>query len=356
MSSNPGFRRFESLNEQDAPDLLQRMTKSDLPVDGQRYGILSRLIALPDTSVADLAERVTRKLCEFSNVPPGDLGAVVLSSRIVQVQEAAETAVRRLGLRCGGHGVERACSGFPAATALAVQLCRQSSRPVAVVTAEIISRNINWEPGTGNLADHRRARGQAAKLFADGAAAALLEPGRSERLHEILDVWSGNVPDSQRLIQKTDVENSMDPWGNRRAGSTTCISMPGRRGFLLLKRAPQIMLDSLIRSVENATQAGCLEDGQVSEVIPHQANGLIISALRKRLAEGPFNGPVRVWDCIAQMGNTVSASIPSAMAEVQDKIPAGAVVGMPAVGAEGPGYVPDVLSTGCVLIRMGRIT
>jgi 3-oxoacyl-[acyl-carrier-protein] synthase III len=61
----------------------------------------------------------------------------------------------------------------------------------------------------------------------------------------------------------------------------------------------------------------------------------------------------RVWNCIAQAGNTVSASIPLAMAQVQDEVPAGAVVAMPSVGAGGPGYRPDVLSTGCVLIRMG---
>jgi 3-oxoacyl-[acyl-carrier-protein] synthase III len=63
---------------------------------------------------------------------------------------------------------------------------------------------------------------------------------------------------------------------------------------------------------------------------------------------------VRVWNCIARAGNTVSASIPLAMAEVQDQLPAGMLVAMPSVGAGGPGYRPDVLSTGCVLIRTGE--
>ena len=49
----------------------------------------------------------------------------------------------------------------------------------------------------------------------------------------------------------------------------------------------------------------------------------------------------RVWDRIKNSGNTVSASIPAAMSEVQDKLPDGCVIGMPAVGAGGPGYRPD---------------
>jgi 3-oxoacyl-[acyl-carrier-protein] synthase III len=223
---------------------------------------------------------------------------------------------------------------------------------VAVVAVEIISRSINWEPASGGLRDHRRARGQAAKLFADGAAAVIIRLVGPDCGHAILDAWQDEVPDEQQLIQKIDVEDAFDPWGGIRPGSTTCISMPGRRGFWLVKRAPLIMADAVQQSLENAREVGLLGDEMVSYIVPHQPNGLILSRLKKQLSEA--HEVAEVCNCIEHMGNTVSASIPSAMSEVQDRLPLGSLVAMPSVGAGGPGYRPDVLSVGCVLLRIGK--
>jgi 3-oxoacyl-[acyl-carrier-protein] synthase III len=126
--------------------------------------------------------------------------------------------------------------------------------------------------------------------------------------------------------------------------------MPGRRGFLLVKRAPKIMASSVAASLERAQRSGLLSGESVSHVVPHQANGLIISRLRQQLSQTEDPPPV-VWDCIRNTGNTVSASIPLAMCQVQDKLPGGMLIGMPSVGAGGPGYRPHVLSTGCALVR-----
>ena len=80
----------------------------------------------------------------------------------------------------------------------------------------------------------------------------MIEPGGDPSLHTILDAWVGEVPDEKQLIQKADVEGEWDPWGNVRPGFTMCLTMPGQRGFLLLRRAPHVMAESLPRSVGNA--------------------------------------------------------------------------------------------------------
>jgi 3-oxoacyl-[acyl-carrier-protein] synthase III len=155
------------------------------------------------------------------------------------------------------------------------------------------------------------------------------------------------------LIQKAEIVDSVDPWGTVRPGPNGCMSMPGRRGFYLVKRAPQIMADSVSRIQQQAS--ALIKDGEhIAHVVPHQANGLIISRLQSLLSSEENPGP-HVWDCIRNSGNTVSASIPLAMAEVQDQLPPGVLVAMPSVGAGGPGYRPDVLSTGCVLVRTGEL-
>lgn len=353
IDMNFGFGRFVALNEQDAPQLLARYSKQDLGIDGERYGISTRLIARPGVTVADLAVAVVSKWLSLGVASDCEIGAVVLSSRIVDVNEQASRVVEQLGIDCPAFGIERACSGFPAATELGLQLCREQSKPVLLVAAEIISGNINWEESAGNLADHGRARGQASKLFGDGAAAVLIRRDRDGRVHQILDAWVDEVADEMELIQKADVVDSVDPWGNTRPGVTGCISMPGRRGFHLVRRAPQIMSDALSRSLVRAS--GELSDGErIAHVVPHQANGLILDRLQSQLCADGAVAP-RVWDCIKDSGNTVSASIPLAMAEAQDRIEPGVLVGMPSVGAGGPGYRPSVLSTGCVLVRTGDI-
>ena len=226
MTTIHGFDRFVGLEVEDAPRLLARMSTQDLGIDGQRYGIATRLIARPEASVVDLATAVMQKLLRAGSDTGSQLGALVLSSRIVDVQEAASATVNRLGIECPAYGVERACSGFPAATEMGLQLCREIHRPVAVVAAEVISGNINWEPPDDSAQDHQRARGQASKLFGDGAAAVLIRPGSVGSVHEILDAWIDDVADDKQLIQKAEIEDSHDPWGNCRPGATGCISMP----------------------------------------------------------------------------------------------------------------------------------
>lgn len=348
-----GFDRFIRLDAEDAPDLLARMSKDELGIDGERYGIFSRLFARPQATVVDLASAVTEKLMRQCSGGSSDIGALILSSRIVNVEQTASTVVNRLGIDCAAYGIERACSGFPAATELGLKLCRELQRPVIVVTAEIISCSINWELPADSPTDHQRARGQASKLFGDGAAAVMIQPGADGRLHQILDAWIDDVPDDKQLIQKADIVDTVDPWGNVRPGSNGCMSMPGRRGFYLVKRAPQIMADSVSRSYQQAS-AHIASGERIDHVVPHQANGLIISRLQTQLAQDDSRSP-RVWDCIKDSGNTVSASIPLAMAEVQDQLPPGVLVAMPSVGAGGPGYRPSSLSTGCVLIRTGDL-
>jgi beta-ketoacyl ACP synthase len=359
----PQLSRFVGLDECDAPQLLRRMTADDLPVDGERYGVLSRLIALPGVSVVGLAEAALGKLAAATGVRPADWAAIVLSSRLESVQQGAFRLTKRLAPSAVPVGVERACSGFPAATAIAMEICRQQQRPVAIVTAEIISTSINWEAADGNLADQQRARGQASKLFADGAAAVLVQPASLVETtgspspdetsvgHAILDAWVGEVPDDKQLIQKLDVPDAWDPWGNPRPGTTPCVSMPGRRGFLLFKRAPRVLADAVVTSLQRTGRSA----DELVAVVPHQANGLIMDALEEELAQR-LTHPCRVWNCFRDTGNTVSASIPLAMNEVQDRLPATGLIALPSVGAGGPGYRPDVLSTGCVLLRAGSTT
>ena len=53
------------------------------------------------------------------------------------------------------------------------------------------------------------------------------------------------------------------------------------------------------------------------------------------------------WFCMCKH----TKNVPYCDSTHKTLVPAGVLVAMPSVGAGGPGYRPDVLSTGCVLIR-----
>lgn len=353
--SRPALGKFVGIDDDDSPDLLTRMTNDALSMDSERYGIQSRLILNPGASLTDLAESMVRKLCHTTQIQLDAIGGIVLSSRNLEIESEAARLQSRLAATCRVYGIERACSGFPAGVRLAMHHAADCRAPVAVVAVETISRNINWEIPDGSPQDQSRARGQAAKLFGDGAAAVLVNPETTTSTHEIIDAWSSEVADPHQLLQKVDIVDACDPWQRPIPGTTTCISMPGRRGFLLLKRAPELMVEALEKTMRRANLDGRIGPQEtLSDVIPHQANGLMIPRIQQGLAEMPWAVGVKVHDRIAHHGNTVSATIPLAMAEVQAKLKPGSLVAMPSVGAGGPGYRPDVLSVGCVLIRVGK--
>jgi 3-oxoacyl-[acyl-carrier-protein] synthase III len=201
MHSEPptaAFGRFVALTEVDAASLLERMSNHDLRADGERYGIVQRLIARPGVLVVDLAVAVLRKLFETTSISADGLGAIVLASRNLEPTLAPRQVAELLGATCPAEGIARACSGFPAATRLATELCQTIGMPVAVVAAEIASLNINWEPVQGDADDQKRARGQTAKLFGEGAAAVLIGPRGVDYPHEILNAWQSDVPDERQ--------------------------------------------------------------------------------------------------------------------------------------------------------------
>ena len=120
-----------------------------------------------------------------------------------------------------------------------------AERPIAIIAAEKTSPDVNWETATQQISGHQRAKGQAVSLFADGASGVLILPREKDASLVILDAWQGEGEDKDQLAQKILVERSIDLWGNPRRAAMESLTMPGRRGFLLAKRAPQLMAHAM---------------------------------------------------------------------------------------------------------------
>jgi len=356
-----GFSTFVSLDEHDAPDMFRRFTNEDLPFDShkveKRTHIQSRLIVQNGQTIQSISLRCLEKLFDTVRVERGDIGGFVLATCFPEDPKAmAEEIARDSGIRGEIYGIDMACSGFTAATAIAAECARITRQAFVVITSEILSAMINWEP-PGMINNDQRARGKASKIFGDRTAGVIVKPPNTSHRYEILDAFAADVHDPGKALALVSVEQSQDIDGKTREKTTKCINMPGKGGANLLKLAPEVMVASIRESIQRAIDRGTLSAWEDSHhVVHHQANGTMVETMKKELESQGLGTEAKVWNCIQEMGNVSAASIPAAMAMMQDELEPGALIAMPAVGAGSPGFREGWLTRGCVLARVKEQT
>lgn len=298
----------------------------------RRTHIQSRHIADAQETVVTIALDVLKKLRAALRRRSRSFGGLVLATSMPGAQEAAEEVSRRAQIPGPVRGVNYACTGFPAAVVAALNMvndlgaCAGAHQEIVIVTAETLSRLVDWEDK------------QTAILFGDRAAATtLLQGGRLQ----IIDAFARVIEDSDRLIELQPRQKALDETLRRR--DRDCIVMHGKRIF-------EEAIGRLVGLVEEVfTEHQSLQRKDLSTVVPHQANGRILDQVDQRLQRRGWEG-VRVVKRIQRMGNVASASIPAALAGMQEEIPGGTVVACPAFGA-GPEFASGQLTEGMVLMR-----
>jgi 2-oxoisovalerate dehydrogenase E1 component len=255
-----------------------------------RTGIESRPRLGPRESAVSLAVAAARQALQREGLAVQDLGAIICSTT-TPVDTTPSTACRVLHALCQGgaaaavpaHDQSAACTGYLYALAAGYDFLQ--SRPgarVLIVTTEALSRVT--DPGDFSTAI----------LFGDAASATVLHGADHAK-----GVWAW----LSRPVLKAVGEN----------GAALRVPTPGG-GFMAMDG--KVIYREAIRCMRAALVGACAEEGgeleKLSWVVPHQANGRIIEALRDRLAldEG------RVVNHVRHCGNTGSSSIPLVLAEL----------------------------------------
>jgi 2-oxoisovalerate dehydrogenase E1 component len=199
------------------------------------------------------------------------------------------------------YDLQAACSGYLYSLAAAWDFLQ--GRPDAtamVITTETMRRIVDVDdPDTS-------------PIFADAATATVLRSGST---------GGAGLATLHRPVLGARGENGTllcVPLPNTGAG----VRMDGKRIFAEAVRRMSSML------AEACARSGLTLD-DLDLVVPHQANGRIIEAMR-RLLKLP---PARVWNEIRLTGNTSSSSIPLALDTVLRRPGAGSRIGLCAFGA-----------------------
>jgi 3-oxoacyl-[acyl-carrier-protein] synthase-3 len=265
----------------------------------RRTGILERRYADPDERVSELAVRAARAAladggCEASEV---DLVLVATLAPDEVTPSTAPQVAHALGTaNAGAIDVGAACTGSLAGLALASATIQAGqARNVLVIGAEILSRFVDL--------DDRRT----APLFGDGAGAMLVCADAPGRLGPFLLASDGAAAGMIRVGRASGV-----------------FEMEGHETFLNA-------VHRLSTGTEDLLSRAGLGLADIDLFIYHQANSRILKSVAERL-DLP---PARVYDCIAEMGNTSAASLPLALGLAREAgvLRPGMLVLLGAVGA-----------------------
>ena len=254
-----------------------------------RTGIERRHFAAEGETTSDLGIKAARAALDNAGLSPEDIDAVIVATSTPDLTfpSVATMVQAGLGMRQGfAFDVQAVCAGFIYAlsTANAYILAGQARR-VLVIGAETFSRIMDWDDRTTCV------------LFGDGAGALVLE------------AQEGTGSGSDRGILSVDLHSDGQfrdllyvDGGVSRTQSTGVLKMEGKEVF-------RHAVEKLAQTAHTALDRAGLSAGDVTWIVPHQANLRIITRTAQKMNVGMDRVVVTVQD----HGNTSAASIPLAL-------------------------------------------
>jgi len=280
-----------------------------------RTGIRERRFAAEDQSTLDLAAAAAETAITDAGMQAGDIGEIIVATDTPEVYTPDTSSLLQHRLGCGeistfdlgGSG----CAGFVQAVDVARARIAFAPKHVLVVGVELISRLMSWED---------RA---ICVLFGDGAGAVVMGPEPGEA--QVLEVVTG-TDGSKASILTLETGGTRRPFNEESlaAGDHQRLVMHGGEVFReAVRRMSAAVIDVLDRAGFTL--------GDVSLVIPHQANKRIIDAVGRKLRLEAD----RVYINVDRYGNTGSATVPLALWEArrEGRIVPGDLVVLTAFGA-----------------------
>ncbi len=260
----------------------------------ERTGIKERRLATSEEAASDFSYKAARHALKAAGVKARDLDLILVGTVtpdspfpstgcVLQSMLGAKNAV--------GFDVSATCSGFLYTLSLADAYVRSGRyKKILVVGTDILSKFVDWEDRNTCV------------LFGDGAGAVVIEPTTKQK--GIIDVVIGS---DGRLGDMLYIPGG----GSRIPASKESI----RDGQHFIKMNGNEVFKVAVKTMERVSREilkkNNIDPGEVSIMVPHQANIRIIQAVAKRL-KMPMENVVVNLD---KYGNTSAATIPIALDE-----------------------------------------
>ncbi|MHB8761819.1 MAG: beta-ketoacyl-ACP synthase III [Coriobacteriia bacterium] len=255
-----------------------------------RTGIRERRVAADHETTASLGAEAARAALDDAGLAAEELDLIVLgtSSPDHLFPSTASLLQEAIGARCPAVDALAACTSFVYGLHYATAAIESGrARRVLVVGADVLTRHVDFTDRTTCV------------LFGDGAGAAVLEASDDPG---VLGIDLGTEGGAADVLSIPAGGSAAPATPERLAAGDQYIHMNGTEVFRFAVRV-------VPETTRRALRASGLSVGDLTWLIPHQANQRIIDAAAERLGMDPD----RVFSNIEVTGNTSAASIPLAL-------------------------------------------
>lgn len=271
----------------------------------KKTGILTRRIAADNEYTSTLAVNAAKRLFGKYNICPSDIEFVILCTQTPDFYMPTTAALVQNSLSIpttsGAIDVNMGCSGYIYSLGLAKGLIESGQvSNVLVITADTYSKLLNPEDKTVRT------------IFGDGASATLVSANTSSKSMNGITYGTDGAGGAHLMVPQG---------GLRPGGDLSPASMPESRGlessgFDLYMNGPEIFnftLRVIPSTIDEILSKARMSIEDVDLFVFHQANTYILEHLRRKLDIPSSKFFIFMEDC----GNTVSSSIPIALAEAE---------------------------------------
>lgn len=279
-------------------DIAEEFPDWDIERISAKTGILNRHIAGPGEAVSDLAVDAARRVFAVEGIDRSRTDYLILCTQTPDyfLPTTACLVQERVGLpkSCGAVDINQGCSGYVYGLGLATALIQSGqARQVLLITADTYSR-------------HLRAQDKAVHMiFGDGAAATLLVADRVPRIRHF--VYGTDGSGAEKLIVRGGAGREMAGGGNIEPAADAGLTMDGPEIFAF-------SLDVVPKLINQVLAEAGIGLESVDFLVLHQANRFMLDALARRV-DCPEHKLLRAY---TDFGNTVSSTIPIALAEARN--------------------------------------
>jgi 3-oxoacyl-[acyl-carrier-protein] synthase-3 len=284
-------------------DLIKEFPEWTVEKVASKVGVNQRHIAAKDETAADMATQAAEKLFNDYLIDRSTIDFVLLCTQSPDYFLPTSVCLiqNRLDLStsCGALDFNLGCSGFVYGLTLAKGLIAANiAKNVLLLTAETYSKHL-----------HPKDKGNRT-IFGDASAATLISTDGFATIEEFSLGTDGrgaeNLIVKKGGLRQPDAINDLVFDENGNPKSSDHLYMNGGEIFNFTAEAIPLLVDKLL--VNNK-----LTKENINLFVFHQANKYMINYLRKLLDIDKD----RFYEYLANVGNTVSSTIPIALFEAQ---------------------------------------
>ena len=263
----------------------------------ERTGIYERRISEGEDTT-DIAYKAAKIALEDSGIKGEELDLIIVATITPDyfTPSVACMIQKKLNARnATAFDINAACTGFIYALEVGESLLKTGRyKKALIIGAETLSKIVDWSDRSTCV------------LFGDGAGACVIE-NLNDSQSGIINTYSiseGENGDS--LI--CGANDLINPFVLEKKVKSKYVSMNGREVFKFATRA-------MVEAVKNVLEGTDYTLEDIDYVIPHQANLRIIDYAAKKL-KLPLE---KVYTNLSSVGNTSSASVPIALAQLNSE-------------------------------------